>query len=211
MDEKGNSSVIDSRQELAEALLRHANEPDDERLIQAVADGGDSAIDLLYQRYNTLLYSLAYRMTANQHIAEDLLQDTFLATWRHAASYDPQSGSVRRWLLSIMYHRIVDYLRRKRRQGQDIALEEADLNEDAAFPDVWEDAWRSIERSLVRECLEKLLPEQRTIIELVYFHDWTQSQIARRFHLPLGTVKSRIRLALLHLKREFEKRGLSHL
>ena len=208
MDGKEYTSVVDSRQELAEALLSHTNEPDDEFLIHAVADGSAWAMELLYQRYSALLYSLAYRMTANQHIAEDLLQDALLAIWRHAASYAPQSGSVRSWLLSIMHHRIIDYLRRKRIRSQDIPMEEAEWNEDIAFPDVWEDAWRSIERSLVRECLAKLLPEQRTIIELVYFHGWTQTEIAEKYHLPLGTVKSRMRLALLHLKREFERRGI---
>ena len=207
MDEKGYSSVIDARQELAKIFAPHANEPDDECLIQAVADGNDQAMALLYERYNTLLYSLALRMTASQQVAEDLLQETFLAIWRHAASYAPQSGSVRGWLLSIMRHRIIDYLRSKRSRGQDMPLEEAEWNEELAFPDVWEDAWHSIERSLIRECLGTLPSEQRSIIELVYFHDWTQLQIATRLHIPLGTVKSRLRLALLRLKREFERRG----
>jgi len=73
---------------------------------------------------------------------------------------------------------------------------------------VWEDAWRSIQRSLVRECLMQLSIQQRMVIELAYFQGLTHVEIARGYQIPLGTVKERIRFALLHLKRELEKRGV---
>ena len=73
----------------------------DEVLINAIAGGAVWAMEPLYQRYNRILYSLAYRMVADHQIAEDLLQDAFLAVWRRATSYSPQSGAVRSWLVSI--------------------------------------------------------------------------------------------------------------
>jgi RNA polymerase sigma factor (sigma-70 family) len=186
------------------------DEASDEFLIKALADRADWAMDLLYQRYGGLLYSLAYRMVGNHSAAEDLLQEVFLSIWRRAASYASPSGSVRNWLLSIMHHRAIDYLRHKRRHSpaQETPLEEAERNEDAAIPDLWDDTWRTIQGSIIRECLACLLPEQRATIELVYFHGWTQAEIAQKFSIPLGTVKSRIRLGLLHLRKELEKRGI---
>lgn len=195
---------------LAEAQYDEAS---DEQLLHALADKADRAMNLLYQRYSSQLYSLAYRMVGNHTAAEDLLQEVFLSIWRNATSYAPHCGSVRNWLLSIMHHRAVDYLRHKRRQWihsppYETLLEEVDLNEDSAIPDVWDDTWRTIQASTIRECLACLLREQRAAIELVYFHGWTQAQIAATFSIPLGTVKSRLRLGLLHLRKELEKRGI---
>jgi RNA polymerase sigma factor (sigma-70 family) len=202
--------VVDSGPNAIEDIQLQRDEASDEFLIKALADRADWAMDLLYQRYGSLLYSLAYRMVGNHSAAEDLLQEVFLSIWRRATSYASPSGSVRNWLLSIMHHRAVDYLRHKRRQSptQETPLEEAERNEEVAIPDLWDDTWRTIQGSIIRECLARLLPEQRATIELVYFHGWTQAEIAQKFSIPLGTVKSRIRLGLLHLRKELEKRGI---
>jgi sigma-70-like protein len=83
----------------------------DEALLNAVAGSAVWAMESLYQRYSRSLYSLVYRMVANQQVAEDLLQDAFLSVWRRAASYAPQISTVRSWLFSITHHRTIDYLR----------------------------------------------------------------------------------------------------
>ena len=204
------SNAAAPTQSLAGLPSPHREELSDEFLMHALAGGTAWAMDPLYQRYSALLYSLAYRMVANRQVAEDLLQDVFLAIWLHAASYSPQSGSVRNWLFSIMHNRTVDYIRSMRRRSalKEITWEEAEQDEDPAFPDAWEDVWRSIQRSLVRECLMKLSIQQRMVIELAYFQGLTHVEIAREYQIPLGTVKERIRFALLHLKRELEKRGV---
>src|SRR5438045_9078845 len=93
------------------------DELSDEALINALAEGAEWAMEPLYERYNRMLYSLAYRMVADHQVAEDLLQDAFLSVWRHASSYWPQSGTVRSWLLSIVHHRTIDYLRAVRRRA----------------------------------------------------------------------------------------------
>ncbi|HEY6540981.1 MAG TPA: sigma-70 family RNA polymerase sigma factor [Ktedonobacteraceae bacterium] len=191
----------------------HGDEPGDEYLISALADDAVWAMDLLYQRYSRLLYSLAYRIVGDLRVAEDLVQEVFLAVWQNFHSYIPQSGSVSAWLTSIMRHRAYDHLRRVRRRhiSQEVSWDADEQDPRTDSPDLWDEAWRSVQGELVRECLMRLQPEQRAVIELAYFEGRTQSEIASSCQIPLGTVKARMRLALRHLKRELEKRGVSGL
>jgi RNA polymerase sigma factor (sigma-70 family) len=189
------------------------NEPSDEALLNAIAGGAVWAMDSLYQRYSRILYSLAYRMVADHQVAEDLLQDAFLAVWRRAITYSPQSGAARSWLISIMHHRTIDYLRRVRRRStiQEAPLEELELNESIAHPDAWDAAWQSVKRSHVRAALMQIPTEQRMVIELAYFQGWTHSEIAAGTQIPLGTIKARMRLGLLHLKQVLLQMGIDEL
>jgi RNA polymerase sigma-70 factor, ECF subfamily len=198
---------------LAAARDRHGDEPGDEFLISALAEGAVWAMDLLYQRYSGLLYSLAYRIVADLRVAEDLLQEVFLAVWQHAPTYAPQSGSVSSWMTSIMRYRAIDHLRKMYRHhtSKEVSWEVGEQDQATASPDVWDEAWRAEQGALVRECLMRLLPEQRVVIELAYFEGRTQKEIASACQVPLGTVKARMRLALRHLRRELEKRGMSGL
>ena len=147
------------------------NELSDEALINAIAGGAVWAMEPLYQRYNRILYSLAYRTVADHQVAEDLLQDAFLSVWRRATSYSPQSGAVRSWLVSIVHHRTIDYLRAVRRRStlKEATWEEVEQDERAAFPDVWDEAWRSVQSAQVRAALMNIPTEQRMVIELAYF------------------------------------------
>jgi len=189
------------------------NELSDEALLLAIADGAVWAMESLYQRYSRILYSLAYRMVADHQVAEDLLQDAFLAVWRRATSYSPQTGAVRNWLISILHHRTIDHLRRSRRHStfQEAPLEEIELDGSIASPDVWDEAWQSVKSSQVRAALMKIPTEQRLVIELAYFQGWTHTEIAEGTHIPLGTVKARMRLGLIHLKRILEQMGLDEM
>ena len=183
----------------------------DEALINAIAGGAVWAMEPLYQRYSRILYSLAYRMVTDHQVAEDLLQDAFLAVWRRATSYSPQSGAVRSWLVSIVHHRTIDYLRGVRRRSalKEATWEEVELDERIAFPDVWEEAWRSVQSSQVRAALMNIPTEQRMVIELAYFQGWTHTEISQGCQIPLGTVKARMRLGLQHLKKALEKMGVN--
>jgi RNA polymerase sigma factor (sigma-70 family) len=192
-------------------FLLPPGELSDEALINAIAGGAVWAMEPLYQRYSRILYSLAYRMVADHQVAEDLLQDAFLAVWRRATSYSPQSGAVRSWLVSIVHHRTIDYLRGVRRRSalKEATWEEVELDERVAFPDVWEEAWRSVQSSQVRAALMNIPTEQRMVIELAYFQGWTHSEISQGCQIPLGTVKARMRLGLQHLKKALEKMGVN--
>ncbi len=181
----------------------------DEVLLNAVARGAVWAMEILYERYSRILYSLAYRMVADHQIAEDLLQDAFLAVWRRATSYSPQVGAARSWIVSIMHHRTIDYLRSVRRRSvlKEATWEEVERDERTAFPDAWDETWQNIQSAKVREALMKLPTEQRMVIELAYFQGWTHSEIAEGCQIPLGTVKARMRLGLTRLRRVVEEMG----
>lgn len=187
------------------------NEQSDEALIHAIAGGAVWAMEPLYQRYSRILYSLAYRMVSDHQIAEDLIQDAFLSVWRRATSYSPQSGAVRSWLISIVHHRTIDYLRSMRRRSvlKEATWEEVEQDERAAIPDVWDEVWRSVQGTQVRAALMNIPTDQRMVIELAYFQGWTHTEIAEGCQIPLGTVKARMRLGLLHLKRALEQMGVS--
>jgi len=189
------------------------DELSDEALINALAEEAEWAMEPLYERYNRVLYSLAYRMVADHQVAEDLLQDAFLSVWRRATSYSPQSGSVRSWLISIVHHRTIDYLRAVRRRAglKEVTWEEVEQDERTAFPDVWEEALRSVRSGQLRAALRNIPPEQRMVIELAYFQGWTHSEIAEGCEIPLGTVKARMRLGLSHLRLQLAQMGVDEI
>lgn len=217
VDEWATPVINDEKLEPARSLngfdARSPNLLSDKALLIAIADGAVWAMESLYQRYSRNLYSLVYRMVANQQVAEDLLQDTFLSVWRCATSYTPQLGTVRSWLFSITYHRTIDYLRRVRCQStiQEVQLEEIEIHESIIYPDTWDEAWRSVKSTQVRAALVKIPPEQRLVIELAYFRGWTHTEIAEKMQIPLGTVKGRMRLGLTHLRHVLIEMGLDEM
>lgn len=192
------------------------NNPDelsDEALLTAIAGGAVWAMEFLYDRYSRILYSLAYRIVADHQVAEDLLQDSFLSIWKRSSTFSPQSGAARYWLMSIVHHRAIDYLRRVRRRSvlQEAPLAEIDIDELTSFPDVWDEAWRSVQSTQVRAALMKIPTEQRLVIELAYFQGWSHTEIAQGTETPLGTVKARMRLGLQHLKRILFQAGIDEM
>lgn len=191
-------------------MLRH--ELTDDTLIQAIASGQGWAMEALYQRYSALLYTCAYRIVADHQIAEDIRQESFLAAWRHVTSYSPKLGAISTWLVSIAYHRAIDYVRTVHRQAtlKSMPLEEVRTTSHAASSDVWNEVWQSIQGTQVREALTMLPLEQRPVIELAYFQGWTHAEIAGGCQIPLGTVKGRMRLGLLRMKRILEQMGMSN-
>lgn len=188
-------------------MNREEDELSDEFLIEAIAGGAMWAFERLHQRYGRRFYRLAYRMTSDHMVTEELVQDTFFAVWQSAASYAPQTGPARRWLFSIIYHRIVNHLRHERSHAtvHVIPLQEVEAYEHFALADVWEQAWATVQSEELWAALQQLPAEQRAVIGLSYFEEWTHGEIARRCNIPLGTVKARIRLGVQHLKQILEQ------
>ena len=165
-----------------------------------VADGQLDALEELYDRYRTMAYSIAIRITNDATLAEDVVQDAFLGAWRNAARYIEGRGSVKTWLLSIVHHRAVDALRRRRPTSE--LPEREDVPPPAlTLPDIWPEVAGRLDREAVRAALVTLSDVQREAIELAYFGGLTQQEIAVRTGTPLGTVKSRMRLGLLAMRR----------
>jgi RNA polymerase sigma-70 factor (ECF subfamily) len=204
-----NSRNVQNKQIGREQAI-NADEVSDEALMTAIAGGALWAMDALYERYARLLYSLAYRIVPDHQVAEDLLQESFLSVWRNASSYSARGGAVHSWLFSIIHHRAIDYLRAIQRRAalNSVSLDTIDPEDHLASSDTWEQVWISYQQAQVRQALMALNKEQRLVIELAYFQGWTQAEIAEGCHLPLGTVKARMRLGLLRLKRLLEQQGL---
>jgi RNA polymerase sigma factor (sigma-70 family) len=172
----------------------------DRAVLERVAAGQLDALEELYDRYRTMAYSIALRITADASTAEDVVQDAFLGAWRNAARYAEGRGSVKTWLLSIVHHRAVDALRRRRPTTE---LPDAESLPPAALtlPDIWPEVAAGLDREDVQSALRTLSEVQREALELAYFGGLTQQEIAARTNTPLGTVKSRIRLGLLTMRR----------
>jgi len=183
-------------------------EDDDRRILARIADGELNALEALYDRYRTVAYSIALRVTGDATLAEDVLQEAFLGAWRHAGRYAEVRGSVKTWLLAIVHHRAVDAVRRRR---PTTALPET---EDVAppaltLPDVWGEVSADLDADTVRGALAVLPEAQREAIELAYFGGLTQQEIAERTGAPLGTVKGRMRLGLLAMRRYLLEQGVA--
>lgn len=166
---------------------------DDASLIRAIADGREEALLVLYDRYSRLAFGLAYRILGDAPVAEEVVQDTFLSIWTNASRFIAQRGSVRSWLLTIVRNRALDELRRRRARPLPFSLETA-MSGDTVHLD--EALIARIDAAQVRAALSSLPEEQRLVIELAYFDGLTHHEIAERLRIPLGTVKSRLRLGL---------------
>ena len=181
--------------------LRVASVADDadRAVLGRIAAGELSALDELYERYKTMAYSIAYRITSDAALAEDVVQDAFLGAWRNAARYVEGRGSVKTWLLAIVHHRAIDAVRRRRPTTE--LPEREDVPPPALqLPDVWGEVSARLDADTVRGALRVLSDVQREAIELAYFGGLTQVEIAERTGTPLGTVKSRMRLGLLAMR-----------
>jgi RNA polymerase sigma-70 factor (ECF subfamily) len=167
----------------------------DAQLAAQVAGGSAEALQALHQRYAPLVFHVACK-SLDRAAAEEITQDVFTALWTRAASFDPDRGAMKAWLLQIAHHRIVNELRtrsrRPRAEGGAGRVDEL-LAHDAA-PD--EAVWREYQRAAIREAVQALPPAQRQALSLAYFQELSHEEVARSLQVPLGTAKTRIRAGL---------------
>jgi RNA polymerase sigma-70 factor (ECF subfamily) len=180
---------------------------DDLELHRSLSGGDRGAFDALYRRYSSSAYGLAYRITGQQVLAQDVVHDAFLALWRAPEAYDPARGAFRTFFLSLVHHRAVDTVRREERirgrQERASNLEPLSVEDPAeGVADAADLADRRVE---VRAALGTLPPEQRQALELAYYGGKTQVQIAEELGIPLGTVKTRTLAAMRKLARVLDR------
>lgn len=172
----------------------------DQAVLALVTAGQLDALQELYDRYRTMAYSIALRITADASLAEDVVQEAFLGVWRNAGKYVTGRGSVKTWLLAIVHHRAVDAVRR-RRPTTELPKREDVPPPALQLPDIWHDVAAGLDREEIAAAMATLSDVQREAIELAYWGGLTQQEIAERTGTPLGTVKSRVRLGLVALRR----------
>jgi RNA polymerase sigma-70 factor (ECF subfamily) len=174
----------------------------DEELIADLGRGDAEALGLLYDRYRRLAMAVAYRILDDATAAEDCLQDAFVQVWRNHASFHPERGSVKSWLLTIVRNAAIDrYRGREGRARQDRPIDEVAylLGE---HDDPYEQAVESIQAEEIQAALVGLPDEQRNAILLAFFNGLTHQEIAERMGVPLGTVKGRMRLGLKKMRQQ---------
>jgi RNA polymerase sigma-70 factor (ECF subfamily) len=182
---------------------------DDDSIIRLIAHAYPEALSELYDRYSRLVYSLALYTTGDQSIAEEITQEVFMRVWEKAGTYRVEQSKVSTWVCSIARNRAIDVLRRLnvRPEGHSVGWDDLTPN---ALPstdgrDIEEGAHRSIADQKVRIAIASLPSEQQQALVLAFFHGLSHTEIAAELKQPLGTVKTRIRMAMQKLRQLLEE------
>ena len=168
-------------------------------LLAATARGDRQAFAELYRLTKGRLYAITLALLRQQDVAEDVLQETYLAIWRAAGQYQPGRAPVMVWLMAIARHRAIEWLRQRRRRAAEAYAES--LSEEALqIPDPQPALAADPLAQAIEECLQRLSAEQSQAIRLAFFHGHSHEELAARLQIPLGTIKSWVRRGLLQLK-----------
>jgi RNA polymerase sigma-70 factor (ECF subfamily) len=171
---------------------------DETTMLTRIGQRDENAMEVIFRRYSGPVYSVALRVLRDTGQAEDILQEVFLQLWRKPAAFVQNRGSLGAWLVVIARNRAIDVLRRRKPSDsvEDVVL--------ASPVNVADEAERNTMMQRVRGVIAKLPEEQRRALELAYFEGLSHTEIASRTGDPLGTVKTRIRQALITLRKAFE-------
>lgn len=185
---------------------------EDMQLIRQIAGKDAEALEQLYDAYERPMYALAYRLLNDAMAAEEAVQELFLRIWNNAERYDSSHGKLSTWMFALTRNISIDMLRRRNARAASVPVEDEYLN---AIVDTASDTELAVEQTLqgesVRAALNELGEEQQQVIELIYYKGLTQQEVSDRCSIPLGTVKSRVRLGLkqLHKRLSGTERGES--
>ena len=168
----------------------------DEALVALVGRSDETALAELYDRVGAAAYGLAYRVLRDEALAEDAVQEAFLGLWRSAGSFVPERAKASTWILTLVHRRAVDLVRREQRRR----TEPLAAAGEPAVGSAEESAWARFERERVQAALAQLPDQQREAIELAYYGGYSQSELAERLGVPLGTIKSRMFAGLARLR-----------
>lgn len=178
-----------------------ADEPSDRTLMRRIVARDQAALRLLYDRYGGRLLAVAQRILGDRSRAEDVLQEAFVSVWSAAATHDDRDGSVFAWLYSIVRFKAIDLIRREQRQHALADAESRDAGRETVAAAVQETGIDDRRRAArLHECLGQLGDDTRAMIARAFQHGYSHSEIAEIEGLPLGTIKSRIRRALIGLR-----------
>jgi RNA polymerase sigma factor (sigma-70 family) len=184
------------------SMRRHSAHLSDEALVALVARGDESALAELYDRVGRVAYGLAFRVLRDDRLAEDAVQEAFLGVWRTAAGFRAERAKASTWILTLVHRRAVDLVRREERRRAE-PLDDA-MVEQVTSDSAEDAAWLGFERERVQTGLRQLPHPQREAIELAYYGGFSQTELAERLGVPLGTIKSRMFAGLARLRELLE-------
>jgi len=192
---KGSAEAYFRRMKIGLASADINATPSDLALVTAIRSADQSAMAALYDRYSSIVYSVALRVLQDAGAAEDVLQDIFMQLWRNPGAFDATRGNMAAWLAVISRHRAIDVLRRRRPENdiEDVIV--------SVEPDLANETDRSRAMAKIRGALQIMATPQRSALEMAYFEGLTHSEIAEKTGEPLGTVKTRIRAGLISLRK----------
>jgi len=169
----------------------------EEQLIALLKSRNSVAMGLLYDNYSAALYGVIFRIIQSEHFSENILQDTFIKIWKNIASYDKSKGRLFTWMLNIARNSAIDFTRskayRNNTKTDSIHIETQTPNKLSTETNVQTMGLQNIIKSLD--------PKLKQVIDLIYFEGYTQREVAKEFDIPLGTVKSRVRIAVRELRK----------
>lgn len=182
-----------------ESRSDHSNEVQDLRsLLSRISKGNEHAMREFYRKTVRFVYGMSHRIISNAEEAEEVAIDVFMYVWKNASQYDPELSQPLSWLLMITRSRAIDKIRKSSRTVSINENVDENMVEDKGNP---EDSYIAGEkRKLVRDAISQLTPRQKKVIELSYYHQFSHSEIAERVGIPIGSVKSTIRVAMVKLK-----------
>ena len=171
----------------------------DEALVALVARGDETALGELYDRVGRVAYGIAFRVLRDDRLAEDAVQEGFLAVWRSAATFRAERAKASTWIVTLVHRRAVDLVRREeRRRTEPLDLEQRDAPDPVGSAE--DEAWLGFERERVQRLLRMLPDAQREALELAYYGGYSQAELAERLGVPLGTIKCRMFAGLTRLR-----------
>ncbi len=173
----------------------------DPALVAAVGAGDATALALLYDRFSGMLMGLAHRILGDASDAEEILQEAFLQVWNQAGRYDPGRSSVSTWLVLITRSRAIDRLRSRKVKDRTLVAVQQEKRGSHTSPEGVGDVFRQERGQRLRQEMALLPPEQREVLEMAFFRGMTQTEIANKTGIPLGTVKTRSLLAMRKLRK----------
>jgi RNA polymerase sigma-70 factor, ECF subfamily len=182
----------------------------DDTLIRLVATGKTDALSALYDRYSRLVFGLALNTIGDEHLAEEITQDVYMRVWEKASSYKPEQGKVVTWIASIARYRAIDLYRQRnvRPEGHSVTWAEMEPLDFPDKVDIEQEVEVAQRKQKVRMAMNQLPVEQRKALALAYFKGLSHQEIARELNEPLGTVKTRIRLAMQKLRQLLESESI---
>ena len=175
---------------------------DDASLMRSIAREETRALEELYDRYNRFVFSVALAVVGDRSVAEEVTLDVFVQVWRSAATYRAERAKVSTWLAAITRHHAIDVLRwqRSRLDQKSLYLSDLPLQKESDLSDPQEDAEANLHRARIRQAVARLPAEQQEALLLAYFKGYSHREISELLEEPLGTIKTRIRLAMQKLR-----------
>jgi RNA polymerase sigma factor (sigma-70 family) len=187
---------------------------DDKQLIRLIAQKDSNALELLYDRYERVIYSFAYQIVKDAMASEEVMQELFLRVWKNAEQIDFGTGKLLTWMFAVTRNLAIDYLRKQSSRlpqpsadsgNMELAQDHTTLTEDIAQ--------LQMAGEQIRDALQGLSRDQQQVMDMIYYQGYTQQEVANLAAIPLGTVKGRVRMAMKQLHkslRHWERRDHAH-